>query len=249
MSMHIEIFDEDQEAAQAAAERINRQLESKPTSVLALPTGGSPRSVYRHLVAAHRAGRTSWSEATCFNLDEYLGLSAGDPRSYRSYMREALFDHVDCPPDRQHIPDGTPGDPEAEAAAYERAIRAVGGIDLLLLGLGHNGHVAFNEPGSSHASRTRTVMLDPATVAANARFFADESDVPQKAISMGIGTILEARHLLLLVTGATKAEALRASLEGPVTISVPGSALQRHARLDVLADREAARLLSVGSST
>ena len=226
--MKIEILPTSQDAAAFVHDVLIGQLQSAPASVLGLPTGATPERVYALLVQTYRAGRCDWRDATTFNLDEYRGLGRDHPQSYAQYMRRALFDHVNCPDASIHIPNGLAPDPAQEAAAYEAAIDRAGGVDLLLLGLGENAHIGFNEPGSPHDSRTRLVTLTANTLSRNARFFPPGTTQPTEAITMGIGTILSARRLVLLVTGEAKAEALRASLYGPVTEAVPGSALQRH---------------------
>jgi glucosamine-6-phosphate deaminase len=214
-------------------------LTDQRRTVLGLPTGTSPLAVYAQLVESVRRGRISFSGATTFNLDEYYGLGANHPASYAAYMARALFDHVDCPLGQHHIPDGLTTDPLAESSAYEAAIAAAGGIDFMLVGLGRNAHIGFNEPGSSFDSRTRLVTLSPSTIAANAPFFEPGQTIPTQAISMGIATITAARRIVLLATGAAKAAAVQAVLNGPMDTAVPGSALQRAASVTVVLDREA----------
>jgi glucosamine-6-phosphate deaminase len=241
--MKIEILPTSQDAAAFVHDVIVRQLKSRPSSVLGLPTGATPQTVYALLVESFRAGHCDWRKATTFNLDEYRGLGHDHPQSYAQYMRRALFDHVNCPAASIHIPDGLAPDPAQEAAAYEAAITRSGGIDLLLLGLGGNAHIGFNEPGSPHDSLTRLVTLTSNTLARNARFFPPGMAQPTEAITMGIATILHARKLVLLVTGEAKASALHASLFGPVTEAVPGSALQLHGDVLIVADAAAASAL------
>jgi glucosamine-6-phosphate isomerase len=189
------------QAANATAERIIAVMQDKPEAVLGLATGATMEPVYAAVVAAYRGGRVSFSRATTFNLDEYVGISPDHPGSYRATMNRLLFDHVDIDLSRTHVPDGMAADPEKAAEAYELHIRQAGGIDLQLLGIGRNGHIGFNEPGSSLDSRTRHVVLHVETLAANQGFFAD-AGVPQSAITMGIATILTARFILALATGA-----------------------------------------------
>lgn len=235
--------DEEGVAAHVAA-LIEARLTQDPRLILGLATGRTPRPVYRHLAEAWRAGRIRFRDAVSFNIDEYAGLAASDPASFHAYMEEALFAHVDLPAGSRHIPDGAAPDLAAEAERYERAITAAGGIGLQLLGLGVNGHIGFNEPGSPHDSRTRLVRLATSTRQANARDFPPGHDVPTHALTMGIATLLGAREIVLAVAGAHKAQALKAALEGPVTEGVPASALQGHERLHVVCDEAAARLLS-----
>lgn len=235
------------ETAEAAAHHVHdlvvAHLQSKPVTVLGLPTGGTPLPVYARLVDSHRSGLTSWMGVTSFNLDEYIGLGAEHPASYAAYMRRELFDHVDCPAAQRHIPNGLAVDPDREAEAYEAKIAAAGGLDLLLLGLGRNGHIGFNEPGSDFASRTRPVELTPSTLAANAAYFSPGETPPTRAISMGIATILQARRIVVMATGASKAEAVKNSVSGSPTPHVPGSALQAGSDVTFVLDRAAASLL------
>jgi glucosamine-6-phosphate deaminase len=230
-------------AAASVHDLLIEQLTSAPATVLGLPTGATPHLVYALLVASFRAGRCDWRAITTFNLDEYRGLGRDHPQSFAQYMRRELFDHVNCPAASIHIPDGLAIDPQREASSYEAAIAAAGGMDLLLLGLGGNAHIGFNEPGSPHDSLTRLVALAPNTIARNARYFPKGMSLPTHAMTMGIGTILRARRLVLLVTGEAKAEALKASIHGPVSEAVPGSALQRHDDVLVVADEAAASAL------
>ena len=199
-------------------------------TVVGLPTGRSPQGVYRELLGLARAGELSFATVVSFNLDEYVGLPAGHPASFRAWMGRSLFEHVDMAPERFHVP---PGDAAGDAlvascAAYEQAIRDAGGIDWLLLGIGLNGHIAFNEPGSPVGSRTRAVRLDPTTRAANLAAFSDGEEVPERAVTMGLATILEARRVRLLAFGAAKARPIRLALQGPVTPELPASCLQGH---------------------
>jgi glucosamine-6-phosphate deaminase len=241
--MHLQVFGTAREASSAVAEIIVGQLSRNPASVLCLPTGGSPLLVHAELRRAYDERRVSFSRATIFILDEYVGIAPDHPSSYAAYMREALLDHVDCPPSQRHIPNGAAADPYQEAVEYERKIASVGGIDLLFLGIGRNSHIAFNEPGSSHGSRTRVVTLAEDTVDANARFFPTRRDVPTRAITMGIGTIMEARRVVLLATGSAKARAVVRSFCSNMNEDCPASALNAHARCDIVVDAEAGRLL------
>ncbi|MDO5640929.1 MAG: glucosamine-6-phosphate deaminase [Paracoccus sp. (in: a-proteobacteria)] len=230
-------------ATARVADQIAARLARLPGTVLGLATGGTMEAVYADLIARHRRGEISFAESRSFNLDEYVGLAPDHPRSYWRYMREHLFDHVDFAPGATHLPRGNTPDPEAEADAYEQAIRAAGDIGLQLLGLGANGHIGFNEPTSSLASLTRIKTLTGSTRAANARYFDDPADVPRLAITMGIGTIMRADEVLLLAHGAGKAEAVAAMIEGPVSASCPASILQMHRHVTVVLDRAAAGAL------
>ena len=197
-------------------------------------------AVYARLIAAYRSGEVSFSRSRSFNLDEYVGLSPDHPRSYWHYMREQLFEHVDFPDGATHLPHGDADDPRAEAEAYEHAIAQAGGVGLQLLGLGANGHIGFNEPTSSLASRTRIKTLTRSTRDANARYFETPEQVPRKAITMGIGTILDADEVVLLAYGAGKAKAAAAMIEGPLSAFCPASALQMHRKATIVLDRAAA---------
>jgi glucosamine-6-phosphate deaminase len=238
--VNIETLPDAQATARAAAERIAVAVARRPRLVLGLATGETMRPLYAALVALQRAGHLDLSGVTTFNLDEYLGVPPEHPASFHAFMREALFDHV--PLAAAHLPRGDAADPAAEAARYEAAIAAAGGIDLQVLGIGRNGHLAFNEPGSGFASRTRVTTLAETTRIANAAAFAP-LPVPQRAITLGLGTILEARACLLIANGAAKAEAIAATVEGPVDPACPASVLQRHPDVTLLLDREAAGAL------
>jgi glucosamine-6-phosphate deaminase len=229
--------------SEAAADIVAERLRRKPGMVIGLATGGTPLGLYRALVRRHVDAGVDFSKVTTFNLDEYVGLPRTHPQSYHRFMAEALFDHINADARFTHIPDGLVPDIEAYCEWYEEEIRRAGGIDLQVLGLGANGHIAFNEPGSSLGSRTRIKTLARRTVEDNARYFEQAEEVPRFAITMGIGTIMDARELLLLATGARKAEAVKAAVEGPITAMVPASIIQMHRRAYVVVDEEAAALL------
>jgi glucosamine-6-phosphate deaminase len=211
--------------------------------VLGFPTGSTPLGVYERLIDVHRHEGLSFSQVTTFNLDEYVGLPTSHEQSYHHFMWSRLFDHLDVDPARVHTPRGTAEDLEGFCAWYESQITDAGGIDLQILGIGANGHLAFNEPGSSLASRTRVKPLTQKTIHDNARFFEHEDQVPRSAITMGIGTIMDARRLLLLATGVAKADGIKATLEGPITAMVPATIVQLHPHAHVLIDRAAASKL------
>lgn len=211
--------------------------------VLGLPTGGTPVQLYQALIASYRRGEVDFSEVVSFNLDEYLGLEPTHPQSYRRFMEENLFRHVNIRPENIHFLSGLPEDIASHCADYERAIAAAGGIDLQILGIGRDGHIGFNEPTSSFRSRTRETALARQTIEDNLRFFEREEDVPRWALTMGIETIMEAREILLLATGANKAEALQAMVEGPVAAICPASILQFHPAVTVVCDEAAAAKL------
>lgn len=224
-------------AAHAVADRIVAQLKVKPDSVLGLATGATMEPVYERIVELYRKGEVSFARVTSFNLDEYVGLPPSDPRSYRSTMDTQLFDLVDIDKSRTFVPDGLAADPQAFGARYETMIRDAGGIDLQLLGIGRNGHIGFNEPGAAFDARTRVVDLEQSTLEANSAFF-DGALPPTQAMTMGIGTILASREIIVLATGASKRAAVTASLTGPVTADCPATALRSHANVGWWLDPE-----------
>jgi glucosamine-6-phosphate deaminase len=230
-------------ASHLAARHIRNQIEGKPASVLGLATGSTPLLLYRELVRMHREEGLDFRRVTTFNLDEYIGLAPEHPRSYHAFMHEHFFQHVNIPATQIHIPDGLTPDVEGFCRDYEARIASVGGIDLQLLGIGSDGHIGFNEPGSSLASRTRIKTLTQRTLSDNARFFAEGETQPHHVITMGIGSILDSRRILLLAFGANKADAVAAAAEGPITASVPASALQFHAKTHLYLDEAAATRL------
>jgi glucosamine-6-phosphate deaminase len=227
-----------------AARIVARLLRAKPEAALALPTGSTPRAIYAELVRQHREEGLSFARATAFNLDEYVGIRPDHPGSFRRAMHDALYQYVDLPPDRAHAPDGEAADLAGACARYEAAIAAAGGLELALLGLGIDGHIAFNEPTSSLGSRTRLKTLTDQTRAANRGGFGADP-VPRHAITVGIATILEARRCLLLAFGPTKSAAVSQMIEGPLTAVVPASALQLHPHVTILVDEAAATGLAL----
>jgi glucosamine-6-phosphate deaminase len=226
-------------AAEAVAAHIINVVKAKPNAVLGLATGATMEPVYAHIVDAFRRGDVSFAGVTTFNLDEYAGLAASDPGSYRSTMDRLLFDHVDIDKSRTFLPEASASESEAAAAHYESLILEADGMDLQLLGIGRNGHIGFNEPGSAITSRTRLVELHADTLAANAKFFAD-GKVPTSAVTMGIGTILSAREIVVLATGSAKANAVSRARNGALSIDCPASALQTHGHVLWFLDHEAA---------
>lgn len=241
--MQIHIYDHATQAGQAGALLLAAQLLRKPDSVLGLATGSSPIPVYQELRRLYAAGIISFRQAVSYNLDEYVGLAPDHPCSYHRFMQEELFDHVDMRPETIHVPDGLAADPDAAAAAYDRAIEAAGGIDLQLLGIGRNGHIGFNEPGDHFVGGCHVVDLTASTIEANQRFFDSKDDVPRQAVSLGISAIAKARTVLLIATGKEKAEAVRAAVRGEITPQVQASILQTHPDVHFLLDRDAASLL------
>jgi len=244
-SLPVRIFPDRTAASRTLAEEVAALVRSINDSgrpaVLGLATGRTPLPFYAELTRLHREGKLSFARVVTFNLDEYLGLPGNHPESYRAFMQKELFGHVDIPVENIHIPDGMVGPAELEAhcAAYEEAIRAAGGIDFQLLGIGRTGHIGFNEPGSPRESRTRRVELDPITRQDAAPAFGGLEHVPEYAISMGCGTILEARRIALLAWGSAKAGIVREALTGPVTDQVSASFLQDHADATFYLDSEA----------
>ena len=244
--MEIIIQQNEQAASVAAARVIARLVCEKPNAVLGLATGSTPLPLYGELIRMHREEGLDFSTVTTFNLDEYVGLERDHEQSYHSFMWQNLFSQINIDPDKVHIPDGMTCNVSATCTAYEQAIVDAGGIDLQVLGIGSDGHIGFNEPTSSFASRTRIKTLTRETVADNARFFdGDESKVPRHCITMGIGTIMDAGSTIMLAFGAGKAEAIAAMVEGPVAAMVPASILQHHANAKVFIDEGAAAKLEL----
>ncbi|MEM9367649.1 MAG: glucosamine-6-phosphate deaminase [Planctomycetota bacterium] len=238
--VHVVICEDAAAAADYVAQGLQTRLRETPTSVLGLATGSTPEPVYARMVAWCESGEGSMRDATTFNLDEYCGLRPDHPKSYRTYMHERLFDAVGLPESQTNLPNGVAADIAAAAQDYESAIAATGGIDWQLLGIGGNGHIGFNEPGSSRNSRTREVQLAAATREANARFFDSMEEVPTSAITMGIDTILRADCIVLMATSFGKAEAVSSALQGSVGSTNPASFLREHANASFVLDREAA---------
>jgi glucosamine-6-phosphate deaminase len=245
--MEVVILPAARDIAAVAADAVVALLARTPEAVLGLATGSSPLGVYAELGRRHAAGDVSFARARGFLLDEYVGLPADHPQRYRSVIRRDLEEQVDFAPGAVQAPDGRAHDLPGACAAYEAAIAAAGGVDLQLLGIGTDGHVAFNEPGSSLTSRTRIKTLTAQTRADNARFFDSPEDVPRHVLTQGLGTISAARHLVLVATGAAKAPAVRAMAEGPVSASCPASVLQLHPHVSVLVDEAAAGELALSA--
>lgn len=242
--MQLTVYPHIEAASLRAAHFIAEQLREKPDTVLGLATGSSPIIMYRELIRLHREEDLDFSQVTTFNLDEYCGLGPDHTASYHAFMFEHLFNHVSIPRTHIHILDGLADDVEAHCAAYENAIRQAGGIDLQVLGVGVNGHIGFNEPGAPPTSRTRVTALTPQTRSDNALFFDKDEYVPQHAITMGLGTIMDCRACLFLAFGERKAPAVAAMIDGPITDKVPASILQQHPRVNVFLDVAAAAQLT-----
>lgn len=234
------ICQDKEEVARVAADIFAQSIRKKPDIVLGLATGGTPVGMYQELIRMHRDEGLDFSQVESFNLDEYLGLGGDHNQSYRYFMNENLFDHVNIDKSNTRVPDGKGADLQSSCKKYEDDIKAAGGIGLQLLGIGSNGHIAFNEPGSAGGSRTRVVNLTERTIKDNARFFKDESEIPRQAVTMGIGTILEARKIVLLATGSNKADAVARAVKGKVSPDLPASFLQKHPGCTFIVEREAA---------
>lgn len=243
--MEVVILNGSKHIAKLAADAVEDLLRRRPDAVLGLATGSSPLPVYDELAARHERDGLDFSRASGFALDEYVGLPPGHPESYREVVRREFTNRVNIRPENVHGPDGAAADIPAACRAYEEAIAAAGGVDLQILGVGTDGHIAFNEPGSSFASRTRIKSLIEQTRRDNARFFSSLADVPHHVLTQGLGTIMDARHVILLATGAQKAQAVREFVEGPVAAICPASILQFHPHATVLLDEAAASALKL----
>jgi len=246
--LRVVILDSPDSVSRFAADQVccllNKRRDKRLASVLGLATGGTPIGLYKELIARFQRNEISFQNVDTFNLDEYVGVAPDSPLSYHYYMLDNLFKHINIDLSRTHIPKTDGVDLNESATVFENAINRAGGIDLQILGIGSDAHVGFNEIGSSLGSRTRVKSLTKRTRQDNARYFTSIDQVPTLALTMGIGTILESRSILLLATGAGKAEAIRRSIEGPITASVPASAMQLHPNVTVAIDRDAASELA-----
>jgi glucosamine-6-phosphate deaminase len=239
--MQIVIFENAQQVAENAAQWVEKLINKKSDAVLGLATGSTPISLYKQLVKKHQADELSFANTTSFNLDEYLGIDENNAQSYRHFMNQNLFDHVDIDKSKTFLPTCNQGEnPRVQGLAYEEKIKQAGGIDLQILGIGANGHIGFNEPTSSLGSRTRIKTLTQQTLNDNSRLFADDEFQPTLAMTMGIATILDARYVLLMATGENKASAVKSMITGPLSAVCPASALQLHENTIVLLDKTAA---------
>lgn len=241
--MKIIVADNYEDMSRRAADVIAACVNDNPACTLGLATGSTPIGLYSCLVSDYEAGNVSFKDVQSFNLDEYRGLDPKHPQSYRYFMQQNLFDHVDIDVARTHVPDGANPDADAACAAYETAIERSGGIDLQLLGLGHNGHIGFNEPADEFPVTTHVVDLTESTIAANSRLFDSADEVPRQAYTMGIGTIMKARSVLVVASGADKAQIVHDAFMGPVAPQVPASVLQLHPSVTVIVDAEAGSML------
>lgn len=241
--MNIYTFKDDESFVQTAASMISSLVHANPRAQLGLATGSTPVGLYAKLIDMYRQGLVSFAGVSTYNLDEYVGLPQDHPESYRTFMNEKFFNHVDIPMDQTHVPNGNAEDLEEECRQYDQMLDTHGPVDIQLLGLGHNGHIGFNEPGDSLSGGTHLVELQEKTRKANARFFPSIDDVPTHAITMGVGSIMKARQILLLVRGEDKAEIVHRALKGPITTQCPASLLQCHPNVVVLLDQGAGRLM------
>jgi glucosamine-6-phosphate deaminase len=242
--MRVVILSDAAAVARFGADIFVQQIKQKPASVLSFATGSSPLALYQQLINDCQHKKVSFKDVTSFNLDEYFGLASTHPQSYRYFMNHHLFDHIDIDKNQTYIPQGDASDPFIACQKYENKIKEYGGIDIQLLGIGRNGHIGFNEPSSALMSRTRVKTLTRETIADNARFFSADEYQPHMALTMGIGTILDAKKIILLATGKSKASAIKACVEGPLTAACPASALQLHQQAILILDEDAASELS-----
>lgn len=227
------------EMSMKAAEMIADRVKESEKPVLGLATGSTPEGLYKILVEKYKQGEIDFSNTVTFNLDEYIGLPDDDPQSYHYFMNENLFKHINIPAENTHVPSGIAEDVQQECRDYESLIQSTGKIDLQVLGIGKNGHIGFNEPGTAFDIRTHIVDLDETTIQANARFFDSIDDVPTKAITMGIGTILESKEILMIISGEGKREAVTKLLQGEISEDFPASALHKHPNTTVIIDEAA----------
>jgi glucosamine-6-phosphate deaminase len=233
-----------EEMSKAGADIIIEQIKSKSSSVLGLATGGTPVGMYKHLVEAYNKG-LDFSKIVTFNLDEYVGLKPDNPQSYRYYMDKNLFNNVNINKDNIHIPSGISSDIDKECEEYDESISKMGGIDLQVLGIGRNGHIGFNEPGDTLKVKTHVAKLSQNTIKANSRFFDKIEDVPTSALTMGLGSIMKSKKILLLASGLSKAQAIAKIAEPIIDLKVPASLLQLHPNVVVILDKDAASMLNL----
>ncbi|ABY92722.1 MAG: Glucosamine-6-phosphate deaminase [Caldanaerobacter subterraneus] len=232
-----------EEMSKKAAEIVKKQIKEKPNTVLGLATGSTPLGMYKHLIEMYKRGEIDFSNVITFNLDEYIGLSPDHPQSYHYFMFHNFFNHINIKKENVHIPNGIAEDLEEECRKYEEEIEKAGGIDLQILGIGINGHIGFNEPDESIETKTHVVTLTEKTINANKRFFKSAEEVPRKAITMGLGSIMKAKKIVLLASGKNKAEAIKETIKGQLTTKVPATVLALHHDVTIIIDKEAASLI------
>lgn len=242
--MKIIVTENAEAMSKRAAKLFIKKIKRKDRIVLGLATGSTPIGLYQELIKAYQEGKVDFSNVETFNLDEYYGLAPTHPASYNYFMHNNLFNYINIPENNIHIPSGIPEEVEEYCEKYENMIKEAGGIDLQLLGIGENAHIGFNEPGTQLGATTQLINLADKTIEANSRFFEDKEEVPKKAISMGIKTIMRAKQIVLLATGERKAQAIYNTIKGPVESSVPASVLQLHPDVTIIVDKPAAKLLN-----
>lgn len=239
MNMHVIVCKDDREMSEVAAKQVAAILKQKPNAVLGLATGSTPVGMYQRLIAMCAAGEIDFSGVTTINLDEYYPISPENNQSYRYFMNQNLFDHVNIDKSRTFVPDGAAQDPQKACEAYEQLAASIGPADVQILGIGQNGHIGFNEPAKGLEVATHVTDLTESTIKANARFFASESEVPTQALTMGIGTILRAKSIIIMACGASKRAAVAAMLAGKLDTSCPASMLNLHENVTLICDKEA----------
>ncbi|KQU19353.1 glucosamine-6-phosphate deaminase [Bacillus sp. Leaf13] len=227
------------EMSQSAANIVIRKVKENSKIKLGLATGGTPKGTYDALIEDHMQNNTSYENVTSFNLDEYIGLDSNDPNSYHYYMDQSLFAHININKEQTYLPNGTADNLDKECTRFDKMIETLGGIDLQILGIGQNGHIGFNEPGTSFSSGTHVVALEESTRQANARYFDSIDEVPTHAITMGIATIMKSKEILLLISGEEKAETLKKLIHGEITEEFPASILKKHNNVTIIADQKA----------
>lgn len=231
------------ELSKVAAKEMAKVIKNNNKSILGLATGGSPVGMYKELINMNKSGEIDFSDITTVNLDEYIGLSGEHPQSYRYFMNENLFNHINIDKNKTYVPNGLAKDIEKECTSYDAKIEELGGIDVQLLGVGNNGHIAFNEPNEALLAGTHLTDLKEDTIKANSRFFDSIDDVPKKAITMGLGQIMRAKKIILIASGESKAEVVKAMLSGKISTDIPATMLQMHRDVTVIVDEAAAKLL------
>ncbi|UQD53358.1 glucosamine-6-phosphate deaminase [Bacillus methanolicus] len=241
--MNILRADNYDQLSKIAASKIIEKVRANPKATIGLATGSTPIGVYKLLIEDHKTNGTTYKQVSTVNLDEYIGISRDDPNSYHYFMREQLFNHIDIPLEQTYIPNGMAEDLLLECTRFESVIHELGGVDVQLLGIGQNGHIGFNEPGTSFKSRTHVVTLAESTRKANSRFFPSLDDVPTHAITMGIATIMDSKEIILLASGASKAKAIARLVHGEVDEDFPASALKLHKNVTIIADIAALQLV------
>ena len=237
--MQVYVAENYADMSRKAANILSAQVILKPDTVMGLATGSSPVGTYQQLIEWYKKGDLDFAQVRTVNLDEYAGLAPEHSQSYRRFMQENFFDHINIPRENTHVPNGLAPDLEAECRRYNQVIQSLGGIDIQLLGMGHNGHIGFNEPGQAFELETHVVDLTDNTIEANARFFASRDEVPRQAITMGLKSIMQAQRIVMVVSGADKADIVRAAFAGPVVPQVPASILQMHPNFILVGDKAA----------